>query len=624
MLNYPDKDYQEWLARIDTTPPQAGLCSKPWHQPQQGVYFPFAQPRPGQLEAVAQVKQHTEQGWRVLLNAGTGFGKSPTMMALAANFGSAWVLVGKNDLVEQYRQDYEHLQYVGFLKAKTQFRCSLVPGQSCSEADAECAKRRKQCTAFINGKGDNVPPGIITAGQFTGNRAGAAKHVKQYLAERPCDYRRNRDFALAQNYTIMTVQMALTIFTYLKGFAPIRMRDLLIVDECSELESEILSFFDMTISTKTVFAALRSHKLFRPDSDDSIPMPKNLDEAKIWLEAVHTEVADLAIKMDENPDDYDRKQTKAISTLNRQIHGLKSGMDMGLPFAFDVEDTGFYGPSERGHHSYQIHIQPKEARGLYDKVFGDMARRHVFCSATTGTPQVWQNTHSMSVGVQYVEGGSPFPAENRPILYRPKGKLSRATFDNDIDDVIKDIIVLASQNGMDDPKLNHATQKGLIHTYTRKITDMVMEKLRHAGLGSRIVALQGSGKQRAEIMANFKKSDKPLILVSPSAMLGVSLDDDYGRWQIITKVPYAYLGDASVKHRKEVITGWYSWQTTKDVIQACGRVVRSPTDWGTTYILDSCFGSHLAYNGEQFPQWWHDAYSEWRDPVPAAPVPMGR
>lgn len=627
MLNYDDEPYQEWLQRIDTTAPGPGICVNPWHQPQPGVYFPFPEARPGQLETVAEVKTHTEEGWRVLLNAGTGFGKSPTMMALAANFGSAWILVGKNDLVEQYRQDYEHLQYVGFLKSKAQFRCNMIPGQSCSEGDAECSKRRKQIMDFVTGNGDTLPPGVMTTGQFAGDRKGAVRHAKAYLEDRPCPYKRNRDFALVQNYTVMTVQMALTIFTYLRRYEPIRARDILIVDECSELESEILSFFDMTISTKTVFHALHTHKLFRNDSDDYIPPPKNLDECKVWLEAVHTEVADMARDIEKNPDDYDQKQTQSVATLNRQIMGLKAGMDMGLPFAFECEDTEFYGPATTGHHSYKIHVQPKEARGLYDRVFGDMARRHVYCSATTGTPQVWQNTHTMGVGVRYVEAGTPFPVENRPIIYRPKGKLSRANFDKNIDDVLKDVILLASQNGMPDGRMNHAGQKGLIHTYTRAITDKVIERLRQAGLGSRVVALQGSGKQRAEIMKNFKASTKPLILVSPSAMLGVSLDDDFGRWQIIVKVPYAYLGDASVSHRKDNIEGWYSWQTTKDIIQACGRVVRSPTDWGTTYILDSCFGNHMSWNEDQFPRWFLDAYSEYREPapeLPALPPTIGR
>jgi ATP-dependent DNA helicase DinG len=158
----------------------------------------------------------------------------------------------------------------------------------------------------------------------------------------------------------------------------------------------------------------------------------------------------------------------------------------------------------------------------------------------------------------------------------------------------------------------HAEQKGVVHTYTNKVTKLVVQALEEAGLKKRIVTLSGTGPQRLETFNHFKESKDPLILVSPSAMLGISLDDDLARWQVIAKMPYANLGDPAVAHRKDHIEGWYSWQTSKNIIQACGRIIRSQEDWGITYILDSCFHNHWQWNSGQFPLYIQQAlYFTW-------------
>lgn len=622
MLNYEDDAFQEWLRNANPKPANPTDATAPWHQQPDGHYFPFPEARPGQLETVEQIRAKTEAGYRVLVNGGTGFGKSPTMLALAATFHSAWILVGKNDLVEQYRKDFEHLQHVGFLKSKTQFRCSVVPGQSCYDADAECKRIRKQALNFLKGESDSVHPSLINPARIASmSLSDARREVSAELKNRPCPYTQNRDFALVQNYTIMTVQMALTIFTYLKYFPPVRTRSLLIVDECSELEGELMSFFETTVSTKRVFDALFKHDIFRPDSEDYIPRPNDLAEALEWLDAVAEAVGPVSEQLEKNPDTFDAKRAGAVRSLEKNIQAVKQGVKLGLPYHFEIEETGFYGPAVKGHDSYRVTVKPLECRGLYDRVFGEMAHRHVFCSATTGTPDVWQATHQMKFAVDYLEVGSPFPKENRPIIFKPMGSMARNYIDASLPLMCQEVIKLCEQNDQTDDRLNHKNQKGLIHTYTSRIANAMVEAFHNAGHGRRVRILQGSGAQRAEIMQMFKDSDKPLILISPSAMLGISLDDDNGRFQVICKTPYPFLGDEGVKYRQNHIKDWYSWQTSKDIIQACGRVVRSAEDWGITYIVDSAFANHLRWNANQFPHWWHEAYQKDQPAAPAAQLP---
>jgi Rad3-related DNA helicase len=97
-------------------------------------------------------------------------------------------------------------------------------------------------------------------------------------------------------------------------------------------------------------------------------------------------------------------------------------------------------------------------------------------------------------------------------------------------------------------------------------------------------------------------------MLSPSIAEGFSFDDDLARWQIIAKVPYPYLGDRQVAAKMKQDRDWYVLQTVMTVLQACGRIVRSDIDHGTTYILDSDFIRLFEDNTKFFPKWFKDAF----------------
>jgi Rad3-related DNA helicase len=50
-------------------------------------------------------------------------------------------------------------------------------------------------------------------------------------------------------------------------------------------------------------------------------------------------------------------------------------------------------------------------------------------------------------------------------------------------------------------------------------------------------------------------------------------------------------------------------QAMISIIQGGGRVVRSPEDWGNTYILDESFGFLWNKYKKNAPQWWKDAFT---------------
>jgi Rad3-related DNA helicase len=88
---------------------------------------------------------------------------------------------------------------------------------------------------------------------------------------------------------------------------------------------------------------------------------------------------------------------------------------------------------------------------------------------------------------------------------------------------------------------------------------------------------------------------------------GVDLPDDFGRWQVIAKVPWKSLGDPAIAWKSRENEEWYMWQALKDLIQACGRVARHEKDYGNTYILDSTVNRLLEKAKHLVPDWFRDA-----------------
>lgn len=84
-----------------------------------------------------------------------------------------------------------------------------------------------------------------------------------------------------------------------------------------------------------------------------------------------------------------------------------------------------------------------------------------------------------------------------------------------------------------------------------------------------------------------KISDKVLFL--SGSWEGIDLKGNIARFNIITIVPYPFLGDPVVKKRKRVDAEWFVNEPLKQVVQGAGRTTRNEKDYSATYILDAKF-----------------------------------
>jgi Rad3-related DNA helicase len=124
----------------------------------------------------------------------------------------------------------------------------------------------------------------------------------------------------------------------------------------------------------------------------------------------------------------------------------------------------------------------------------------------------------------------------------------------------------------------------------------------------RLVTHNGANKISA--IDDFKASDKPLVMVSPSSERGISLDGEMCRWIVFLKAPYLNLSDKLVNarlYRSPVGSLWYKSNMLMSVVQGCGRGVRSINDKCVSYILDSQVVKAITENPTLVPYWFREA-----------------
>lgn len=202
--------------------------------------------------------------------------------------------------------------------------------------------------------------------------------------------------------------------------------------------------------------------------------------------------------------------------------------------------------------------------------------------------------------MEFLDMPSTFSPSNMPVVYYGYEKINRYTDRKKLVTVIDGLIK------------RHPDEKGVLHTVSYSLAKDILE---HSRYSDRMIANSAEElytdalilDRRDESISVFLESNDPSILVSPSVETGLDLKNDLGRWQIICKVPFASLGDKVVLRRKEDHPIWYTADAINRVVQGSGRVCRSISDYGTTYIIDKNLTWLVKRHKDLFPPWWLDS-----------------
>jgi len=205
--------------------------------------------------------------------------------------------------------------------------------------------------------------------------------------------------------------------------------------------------------------------------------------------------------------------------------------------------------------------------------------------------------------VKFIEVGSDFPVENRPIYQLNTAYLNYSSMQIDT-------VQAKLAETIDKIMSHHADEKGIIHT-TSYAQVRFIERLLSTENRNRLISTDPE-IPREEIVAKHWNSHAngenaaDSVLISPSLHTGLDLKDEQSRFQIVVKIPYPSKADRWIAKKLQLDGGrWYNWQTSLRLVQACGRSIRSKDDWAKTYVLDSAFSRFVREN--KLPVWFKEA-----------------
>jgi ATP-dependent DNA helicase DinG len=508
-------------------------------------------------DALAEAEQAPTAPRILAVEAPPGIGKSHLAMTLAAWSGDAYLLTSQKVLQDQYEREFgDHLQLV---KGRDNYVCERYA--------------------------DRVVP--TSLGMCRRPRGPACQ----------CPYARAKAAALAGPVFCTNTWYFATLRRW--HAEQLRRRHLLIIDEAHNLERQLVNVYTVQFTTaemKDWFGAPLPHL---PTADDY------RDVLAGHAARMEDERRAVAAELDAiRPPDLDAESflQMAPSPVEVALLERRDALDAALARlhffvgAREAEWVVRY-PAEAG---AVFELVPLDVSEHARELLTGCAEIVVLSSAYLGPAAVLAD--SIGLDGDAIRGfsvPSPFPREQRPIVYRPVGALSRARQAEQEPALFAEIAAILAA---------HPTDKGLVHVASYAMARRLVAELGRStpSEARRLIYVESSdGKRRA--LELHRASAAPTVLLSPSLREGVDLPDEFLRFQIVTKMPYGDLGDPWTAARRQRDPRWYALETAKSLVQAYGRSCRHAADFGVTYILDGQFARFLQHYRPLLPAWFLDA-----------------
>lgn len=516
--------------------------------------------RPHQEQAVEEIVEAYEDGARVVvLEAPTGSGK--TLIAETVRqrlFGgkrTAYTCSTKS-LQDQFARDYP---YAKVLKGRGNYPTELYPDKFGLRWDRLSCE---DCTKQLTTDGDcNWCVGIDS-----------------------CPYELAKDKAWRSELAVINTSYLLSEANYVGKFSGL---DLVIADECDLLDNAVIGFVSVEISARRVNML-------------GIGTPRKVTVRESWLEWVDHAIPVVKAKAREaresarkNPNNRTVREANYLSGLWSKINTLRNGIEGGGWIYTGTRD--------------RVEFKPVWGNEVGEEVLWRHGKKWLLMSATViNAESLLSNIGwDISTGPYFVTVPSTFPVENRPIIYRPTANM-KGSGDSEERELEWAKLIPAIEK----IRADHPGQRILCHTVSYSLAEHLSR-----AFSDRVVTYR-SAQERDGALQQYLATGGA-IMFAPSMDRGIDLPDDACRVQVITKVPFANLGDKQVAAR---LYGsgqsgrlWYTTDAIRTLVQMCGRGVRHEEDKCVTYILDQQFEWKLwGGNRHLFPTWWKEAL-KWRE-----------
>lgn len=501
------------------------------------VNFPFKEPRAGQLDIIQDINDAIKKGYKyIILEAGTGTGKSAIATTLAKMYESAYILTMTKQLQSQYSDEFSF----PLVKGRGNFAC--LHDHLETTCDMGTCKTTPTSSKFFCPFGVAKNPTLDAELAFEDSFGGTVF----YQSENHCHYWNQKANAINSPITLMNYDYAIVELNYVKHFGT---RSLLILDEAHNIENKLMSTMEVNLYNRAL------EKDINKMMSESILKDGEIEDWVMEVDAIRDAYENIELK-----DASKNKADRIRSTISR-LKALKVNLEKEPKnWVIDTDESGVSFKPLRVHHYAKSNLLK----------YGDVV---IFMSATILSHKMFSQWLGLNPNeVYHIKVDSPFTKEKRPIILNLAGKMSANRIKNTAPKTIPILQEILKK---------HEGDKGLIHTHSYKCQQYITNHLNNSRLVSH------NSKNREQILNFFEKDENPLVLVSPSMSEGVDLPYDKCRFQIIYKIPFPYLGDKQVNMRMKRDKKWYAYKTVMTLMQAYGRGMRAEDDSCYTYIIDS-------------------------------------
>lgn len=548
--------------------------------------FPMSKPRPFQLDVIRNILDgFLNKGFKhIILQAPTGTGKSAIGFTVAQFFNSSYYLTPQKYHQDMLSADFgEDGKHIGNhkpmieLKGRNAYPCNFydrILEDSSEEANEFWSKIEDEKETRARFRKIRFENPACDIGEC--KRKGESK-LDYCVSDDDvyCPYYNQRYKAILSSICLMNFHSFLYQTRIPKsGFGN---RDLIILDEAHVSEDVLLKFIEINISDR-YFQTM------------SIRFPKleTVEEYIAYFNEINILELIKSRKLDAVANQRFREEEEWERTYVKFVNLLDSDPSNWVCM-WEETKTGV---------SRTVTLKPifvdQFAQVLFDKV-----KFVLMMSATILSKDIICSSLGIDrKSAKFIKLGSQFPAEIRPIHFRPSGFMTYNKKADTIPKLIEDVNDLCRF---------HQNERGIIHTHTFDTANILKEQCA-ADVKSRFL-LQTDPDflgDKTELLGRHKNTPNSII-VAPAMHEGLDLKDDLGRFALILKVPYPSKGDPQIAARMELSQSYYTWRTATKLCQSYGRIHRHDTDYGVTYVLDADFQRFVQNSEEMLPDWFIEA-----------------
>jgi ATP-dependent DNA helicase DinG len=388
-----------------------------------------------------------------------------------------------------------------------------------------------------------------------------------------------------------------------------RKSNILIVDECHEIEEIISSFVSIKITEHTIKKLKLSNDVEIIKQLHNVSSISEYVNFLQYLSSEMTQTIDsISSGMGSAPrsaisDNRDLKLSKLtnipssdvkLMNIISEITQYQTKLEVFLR-EYNINQDNWVLESnynEKTKHK-ELSLEPIWSADYLEKYIWSRYDMVFLMSGTILDKRIFSEFNGIDVDKSvYYSIPSPFDVMNRPIYYMPLGKMSYANKSDTFKNYVPYINKVLTK---------YIDKKGIIHTNSFELSKWIENGIKD----NRLVFHDSSNKD--EVVRRHFEVEQPSVLVSPSVGTGVSFDNDRARFQVIAKIPYPSLNSMKNKIRMKNNPEWYQYTTIAKLLQMCGRIVRNIKDNGDTIIIDGSFGDILKYNSHLIPAWVRDS-----------------